>query len=447
MTEAADLTGSRKMGPWMAMSLVMGNMVGSGIFLLPASLAAFGGISVVGWLASTGGALLLALVFARLSAAAPATGGPYAYSRRGFGDFAGFLVAWGYWISILAANAAIAVAFVGYLGTFVPGLTDRPAAAALTALAAIWAFTWVNVRGARAVGGVQLATTILKLLPLVAVGTLGLAYLEPAHFRPFNPSGDSAFGAVTATAALTLWAFLGFESATVPAGHIEAPERTIPRATVLGTLATGGVYILATAGVMGILSPAALADSTAPFADAASAVWGGWAGRAVALGAVISCLGALNGWILLQGQIPYAAARDGLFPGAFGRESATGMPATGLVLSSLLITALMATNYAQSLVALFTFMILLATLTALVPYAFTAMAEIMIRVREPDLFRANRFARSAVLASAAFVYALWAIAGSGQATVFWGFMLLMCGIPVYVWIGWRSRGGQSTGSD
>ena len=342
----------------MAMALVMGNMVGSGIFLLPATLAAFGGISVIGWVASTGGALLLALVFARLSAAAPATGGPYAYSRRGFGDFAGFLVAWGYWISILAANAAIAVAFVGYLDPFIPGLADRPVAAALTALTAIWMFTAVNAAGARAVGGVQVATTALKFLPLLAVGSIGLLFLEPAHFQPFNQSGDTAFGAITATAALTLWAFLGFESATVPAAHIERPERTIPRATVIGTLLTGAVYILATVGVMGILPPGALAESTAPFADAATAVWGTWAGRAVAAGAVISCLGALNGWILLQGQIPFAAARDGLFPSLFGKESSTGMPTLGLVVSSVLITVLMATNYSQSLVSLFTFMIL-----------------------------------------------------------------------------------------
>ncbi len=431
----------------MAVSLVMGNMVGSGIFLLPASLAAFGGISVIGWLASTVGALLLALVFARLSAVVPAAGGPYAYSRRGFGDFAGFLVAWGYWISILAANAAIAVAFVGYLGTFVPGLTDRPAAAAVTALVAIWVFTWINLRGAQAVGRVQVVTTALKLLPLAAIGTVGLLYLDPSHFTPFNTSGDSAFGAITATGALTLWAFLGFESATVPAAHIEAPERTIPRATVVGTLVTGAIYILATVGVMGIMSPGALGVSTAPFADAASSVWGTWAGRLVAAGAVVSCLGALNGWILLQGQIPFAAARDGLFPQLFGRQSKAGMPAAGLIVSSVLITALMATNYSQSLVSLFTFMILLATLTALVPYAFTAMAEIMIRIREPALFRGARLARASVLAGVAFAYALWAIAGSGQATVFWGFILLMCGIPVYVWIAWRARPSPTPPSD
>jgi len=420
----------------------MGNMVGSGVFLLPASLAVFGGISVVGWVASTGGALLLALVFARLSAVIPVTGGPYAYSRRGFGDFAGFLVAWGYWISILTANAAIAVAFVGYLGTFIPGLATNPVASVLTALAAIWTFTWINAQGARTVGSVQLITTILKFLPLFAIGTLGLLYLRPEHFTPFNLSGGSSFGAITATAALTLWAFLGFESATVPAGHIENPEVVIPRATVLGTLFTGLVYILSTVGVMGILAPMTLADSTAPFADAATSIWGGWAGRAVAAGAVVSCLGALNGWILLQGQVPFAAAKDGLFPKVFARLSPRGIPTTGLVISSVLITGLMATNYSQGLVSFFTFMILLATLSALIPYAFTAMAEVMIYLREPELFSGVRLGRSATLASFAFAYSLWAIGGAGRDTVFWGFLMLMCGIPVYVWIEWGERRGR-----
>ena len=445
MTEARSDDSPRKMGLWMTLSLVMGNMVGAGIFLLPASLAIFGGISLVGWAASTVGALLLALVFARLSAVAPAPGGPYAYSRRGFGDFAGFLVAWGYWIAIMAGNAAIAVAFVGYLGTFVPGLANSPVLAVLTALTAIWLLTWVNAQGVRAAGSVQLVSTVLKFLPLFAIGTIGLLYLQVDHFTPFNLSGETTFGAITACTALTFWAFQGFESASIPAGHIENPKRTIPKATVLGTLLTGVVYILCTVGVMGILSPVILADSTAPFADAAASIWGGWAGRAVAAGAVVSTLGALNGWILLQAQIPYAAAKDGVFPRLFSHVSPKGVPITGLVISSVLITILMATNYTQGLVSLFTFMVLLATLSALIPYAFTAMAEIMIYVREPELFRGDRFGRAVLLAGLAFAYSIWAIGGTGQATVFWGFLLLMVGIPVYVWIAWRER--QTASSD
>jgi APA family basic amino acid/polyamine antiporter len=431
-----------KMGLWMAMALVMGNMIGSGVFLLPAALGPYGGISIIGWLFTSAGAVLLALVFARLSRVVTGAGGPYAFSRRGFGDFAGFLVGWGYWISIWVANAALSVAFVSYLSFFFPALATDRTLAAIVALSAIWLLTWVNAIGVRTAGSVQVLTTILKVTPLVAVALLGLLYLDPDNFRPFNPTGRSSFSAVTATAALTLWAFLGFESATVPAEEVHQPERTIPRATILGTLITAAIYILGTVAVMGAMPPAELAAANAPFADAANVMWGGWAGAAVAAGAVVSCFGALNGWILLQGRVPFAAARDGVFPAVFARLSARGTPVPGLVISSALVTTLMAMNYSAALVEQFVFVTLLATLTALFPYAVCAMAELMIFIRERERFRGERLAGASVIAILAFFYALWAIAGAGQKIVYLGFLLLLAGVPVYVWVQWRRARGE-----
>jgi len=418
----------------MCTALVVGNMIGSGVFLLPASLAGYGGISVFGWLISAVGATLLALVFARLSRRVPKAGGPYAYTRRGFGDFAGFLVAWGYWISILATNAAIAVAFVSYLSIFWPALATNSVLAAAVAIGTIWGLTLVNARGVRTGGMVQLVTTILKLVPLVVIATLGLFFFNPDNFLPLNQSGQSSFSAITATVALTLWAFLGLESATIPAGDVRDPERTIPRATIIGTATAALVYIFGTVAVMGVLSPAQLSVSTAPYADAGRAMWGGWAGHLVGLGAIVSCFGALNGWILLQGQIPLAAAVDGLFPAPFARVTGRGTPLAGLVLSSVLVTILVMTNYTKGLVELFTFAILLATLTCLVPYVFSTMAELIILFREREQFRGERVWPGAVIAILAFVYSLWAIAGSGRDSVYWGFLLLMAGLPVYVWV-------------
>jgi len=423
----------------MATSLVVGNMIGSGVFLLPASLAVYGGISIVGWLVTTIGALLLALVFARLSSLIPDAGGPYAYTRRGFGDFAAFLVAWGYWISIWTSNAAISVAFVSYLTVFVPELATNGALAALVAIAAIWLLSWINSAGVRNAGWVQLITTILKLVPLVVIGTLGLLFFNSDHFRPFNLSGGSNFSAVTATVALTLWAFLGLESATIPADNVRDPRRTIPRATILGTVAAALVYIFGTVAVMGIIPPAGLAVSNAPFADAAREVWGNWAGYAVGAGAAISCFGALNGWILLQGQIPLAAARDGLFPKAFGRISSKGTPVAGIVMSSVLVTVLIGMNYTKGLVEQFNFIILLAALHTLVAYTFSSMGELMIFIREREKFKGQRLFGSSVIAVLAFLYSLWAIAGAGSEIVYWGILLLFAGIPVYVWITWRTE--------
>ena len=437
-------TGRRpgKIGLWIATALVVGNMVGSGVFLLPASLAPFGGISILGWLFTTGGALMVALMLARLGRIMPEVGGPYAYTRRGIGEMAAFLVAWGYWISIWSGNAAISVGFVGYLAAFFPVLAENSALGATTALAAIWLLTGVNALGVREAGILQLVTTILKLLPLLAIGTLGIFFLDSSHFHPFNPTGESSFHAVTATATLTLWAFLGLESATIPADSVERPQVTIPRATILGTLFAALVYILATVGVMGIIHPSELATSTAPFAEAGERIWGPWAGSLIAIGAAISAFGALNGWILLQGQMPMAAARDGLFPEIFGRLSRRGTPAIGLVISGLLATGLMALNFTSSLVDQFTFIILLATLSTLVPYVFSALAEVSIFIREREAFRGERLAGAVIISILALLYSLWAIAGSGAETVFWGFLLLLAGLPVYAWQKAKRKGRE-----
>ncbi len=429
----------RKLGLWMCTALVVGNMIGSGIFLLPAVLGSFGGISLLGWLFTAAGALFLALAFARLSRIIPRAGGPYAYTRHALGDFAGFIVAWGYWISIWVGNAAISIAMVGYLAVFWPPLAEIPILAGSVALAAIWLLTWVNASGVRNAGIVQLVTTVMKLIPLFMVATLGLLFIKLENFTPFNLSGGSSISAVTATATLTLWAFLGLESATIPSGSVDEPERTIPRATILGTLLTAVVYILGTFAVMGIIPPDLLTESTAPFADAASEMFGPWAAYAVALGAAISCFGALNGWILLQGQVPLASASDGLFPGIFGRLSSRGTPVPGIVISSILVTLLMAMNYTRGLVDLFTFVILLATMTTLVPYVLSIIAELIIFTRERERFTGENLAGPKIIAVTALLYSLWAIAGLGRQVLGLGFLLLLAGVPVFIWIRRRSN--------
>lgn len=426
MNVADSPVATRTIGFWTAVALVMGNMIGSGVFLLPASLAPYGGISLAGWMVSTAGAVLLALVFARLSRVDPAAGGPYAYTRRAFGDLPAFLVAWGYWISVWCTNAALSVAFVGYLDPFIPGTVRHPASAAALAVATLWVLTAVNVRGVRTAGRVQVVTTALKIVPLLAVGIGGLLALDPSHFAVADTSVRAVAGGVTATATLTLWAFLGLECATIPAGSIRDAARTIPRATVTGTLLAAAIYIVATVGVMGVLAPGTLGRTSAPFAEAARALGGNRAAAAVALGAAISCFGALNGWILIVGQLPMAVAQDGLFPRAFGRLSRHGTPVFGMAVGGLLATGLIAMNYSRNLVDLFTFIILLATLSTLVPYVFCSLAGFLI-----DRRPAGSAARS-IVAALAFAYALWAIGGAGAEVVYWGFLLLLAGLPVYV---------------
>lgn len=426
------------LGLSMATALVVGNMIGSGVFLLPASLGAYGPVSLVAFGITAIGAILLALVFARLGRTYPETGGPYVYSRRAFGEFVGFQQAWGYWIAAWVGNAAIAVAFVSYLGEYWHGLRTNNMLAAVVAVGAIWLCTAINVVGVRQGGITQLVTTVAKFIPLAIMAVVGLFYVKWSNFGPFNASKDSIYGAVTAAATLTLWSFIGLESATVPAEDVRDPERTIPRSTIVGTVVTAIVYMLGTFVVFGVLGTAKSAASGAPFSDAAKIMWGGVGGDIITICALAATLGALNGWILLQGQIPLAAARDRVFPKPFQRQNANGSPWFGLVASSVLVTGLVFLNYNASLVSQFTFIILLATLTTLVPYAFSAAAELMLFVSDREAFSLPRLGKDATIAALAFAYSLWTIAGSGYQVVFRGFMLLMAGIPIYLWMKWRS---------
>jgi APA family basic amino acid/polyamine antiporter len=420
---------SRQVGLPTALALVVGSMIGSGVFMLPASLAPYRGVSLIGWVVSAGGSVLLALVFGRLARAYPVTGGPYAYTRRAFGDFAGFLVGWGYWVSCWTTNGALAVAFVGYLDPFFPAAVRNPATAGLMAVAAVWTLTFVNSRGVRTAGQVQVTTTVLKVLPLLLIGFAGIARFSPAHFAVADTSPAVLGGNVVAVVTLTLWAFLGLETATIPAGSVRNAGRVIPAATVVGTLLAAVIYIVSTVGVMSVVPPDVLAATTAPFADAARALFGESAALVVAAGAAVSCFGALNAWVLLVGQMPMAMAHDGLFPRAFGQLSERGTPTRGMIIGGLLTTVLIATNYTQGLVALFTFIILLATLSVLVPYAFCALAVFLGRPADPPLPRG-----AALIAGLAFIYAMVAIGGAGAETVYWGFLLMMSGLPVYVWV-------------
>jgi len=427
----------RSIGFWTAVSLVVGNMIGSGVFLLPASLAPYRGLSLAGWLVSATGSVLLALVFARLARADPAAGGPYAFTRRAFGDLPGFLVGWGYWISVWCANAALAVAFVGYLDPFIPSIVRTPASAALLAIATVWLLTLVNARGVAAAGRLQVVTTTLKLLPLAVVAIGGLAMFEPAHFTVVAPTAAAASRDLLAVVTLTLWAFLGLETATVPAGAVRDPDRTIPRATIAGTLIAAGIYIASTVGVMSVVPPDVLASSTAPFADAARTLGGEWAARAVAIGAAVSCFGALNGWILIVGQLPLAIARDGLFPKASATLSGRGTPVAAMGSGGVLSSALIWTNYSQGLVTIFTRFILLSTLSTLVPYAYCSLAGFLMKRRDGGTLVLGR--SGTVVSLLAFAYALVAIGGAGADVIYWGFLLLMAGLPVYVWVARRGR--------
>jgi APA family basic amino acid/polyamine antiporter len=414
-----------------ATALVVGNMVGSGAFLLPAALAPYGAASILGWGISAAGAILLALVFARLSARHPRTGGPYAYAHLAFGDTVGFFVAWCYWVAIWCANAAIAVAFAGAVTILLPDLVDTPLRAAICALCALWLCTYFNLRGLRTAGGVQTVTTVLKILPLLVMALIGLFFVDKANYTPFSPGGQDLANVAVITTALALWSLLGLECATVPAESVRDAERTVPRATLLGTLIATVITVLACMVVLGMAPMGLLRNSPAPFADAANLHWGRPVAMVMAATMAISTFGALNGWVLMQGQIAFAAARDGLFPPLFAATDARGTPRWGIYAGSILATLLVIANFGGSLVQLFTWSILLSTAATLVPYIATAAAGIALSLKQG--LKGASLAHGA-MAAMALVYSLWALYGTGREAMIWGAGLLLAGVPMYVYL-------------
>jgi basic amino acid/polyamine antiporter, APA family len=424
--------GSGSIGLAVATALVMGSIIGTGVFALPSALAPYGSVSLVAFVLVTVGSVALALVFGALSRRVPGSGGPYLYARDAFGDFAGFLNAWSYWITVWAGNAAIVVAWVGYVEVFL-NTGHLKGWSILIALAGLWIPAAINLSGVRNIGLVQVVTVVLKFLPLLFVATVGLFFIDSANFGAFNASGQSFGGALSAAAAIALFSYLGLETASVTAGRVRNPQRNVPRATVLGTLASAFVYILGTLAVFGLVANAALQQSTAPFSDAANAIFGsGWAGDAVAVAAIISGLGALNGWTLIVGEMPLAAARDRLFPEQFTRVR-RGVPTVGILVGTTLASLLVIVSYTR-FEQVFTTIVLLSVLTSVIPYLFSAAAQLYWLVVSGSQVRWPHLARDLVVSAVGLAFSFWALAGSGYATVYYGLFSLMLGVPVYVWL-------------
>ncbi|HKR36381.1 MAG TPA: amino acid permease, partial [Steroidobacteraceae bacterium] len=408
--------------------------------LLPASLAPYGLNSILGWIFTASGGVLLAIVFAQLARVYPQAGGPYLYPRVAFGEGCGFVMAWGYWMSVWVGNAAIAIGTVAALSELVPALRTTKGAPALTAVALIWILTFVNWRGVKQVGILQLVTTVLKLMPLLAVIILAIVLIvgqdtsvikvEP---QPFTIS------AVTAAAILTLWPLLGLESATVPAENVIDPTRNIPRSTLWGTIVTAIIYVIACSAVILLIPGAQLKDSNAPFADVMRLFWGDGAASAVALFVFISGFGALNGWILIQGEMPRVLAKEKIFPQLFAHESRYRTPDYSLFITSLLVTIVMLMNYSGSMVSVFTFIILISTSAYLVMYLFCSLAAFKLALRGDLGVRGRKLVWLLAVAMLGALYSAWTLWGAGKEAFLWGMGLFALGLPLYFLMKWQRR--------
>ena len=426
MTELS--TGSerpgRKLGLTMCIALVMGNMIGSGVFLLPASLAPFGWNGVAGWAITIAGALALAFVIARLTVAFPRASGPTGFVELAFGRIPSFMIGWAYWVSVWTANVTLAVAAVSFLSLFAPALGDHMA---ISTIALIWLVTAINWQGARAAGRFQIVTLAIKLIPLVTIVVLipiAFGRGEPVAITPFPAEGLS-LTAVSGSAILTLWALLGFESASVAADKVANPTVTIPRATIIGTLATGVLYLIVCSAIALMLPAAAVATSEAPFALFAETYWGHGPAVWIAAFAAVSALGALNGWTLIQAEQPARLAEQGLLPAWFAKTNRHGTPAAALLVSSAIATGCVILNNSKSTSEMFTFMAILSTSVTLWLYLACAAAALRLRVAIP-------------VALAGLAYAIWTLWGAGIGVSAMSLILMVAGLPLYIWTRWSA---------
>ena len=439
-------TGSRTLGLPQATALILGSIVGVGIFNLPYSLASIGPISIVAMALTTVGALALAVMFAALSRRLPADGGPYAYARAAFGNGIGFTNAWSYWITAWAGNAAIVTGWVFYVEHFLnkDGVTGW---SIVIALVGLWLPAVVNLSGVKNMGAVQLWTTVIKFIPLVIMSTVGLFYISTANFTPWNVSGETDVRAIGSAMAICLFSYLGVETAAVAAAKVRDPGRNIPRATVLGTLCSAVVYLLSMIAVFGIVPTATLGEDAnkASYSVAANTMAGGghWAGNLVALAVIVSGFGALNGWTMICAEMPLAAARDGVFPGLFGRLSGRGVPAAGILASTVLASVAMTVSYlGASGATVFNTLVLMTGITAAIPYTFSALAQLKWRWRDHRTMHTPRFARDAAVATLSLAFSILFVwysrnTGDDRWYVVWGPFLmagaaLLLGVPVFL---------------
>ena len=405
-----EVPASRPIGFWGIWALTVGAMVGSGIFLLPTVLAPFGVYALAGWLVTGAGAMCIAVVIGKLAVRSPRSGGPAVFVKDAFGRFAGFMAGWSLWVSFVIAVPAIAMAFVGYAGSLYPDLSNNNFAQMVVGLVVIWSLTFIALKGVKEAALATIVLTMLKLLPLIFVIGLAIVVGSPKALLALDVPETSFFPSLAATALLTMWAFLGLEAGVVSTDAVADPQRTLPRAVSLGVLTVMSIYVLITLATTRSLGRVGF--------------------TIVAVGALVSTAGALLAALFVIGHLAFGMAQDGIAPQFFARQRPGGAPAAALVVGASIGSVLMLLNATEGLLGAFTFLLMMSTATALLPYFLCALAELK-----------HSWGSSRGWITLAFVsamYSFFALVGSGFVVLMWGGILLCAGIPVY-WLADREQ--------
>ena len=419
----------RVIGFWRGWSIAVGCAIGSGIFMMPTILAPYGMLGFFGWLIAGLGSILVALTMAQLVIRMPKTGGPYVYVNEALGSFSGFIIAWTYWIACVSAIAGISIAFVGYLGFFIPKINDSPILSLIASLILVWAVVLLNIKSIENSSRFQLISTLLKLLPLLLIIFLGASNLTVSNLPELNPTNLHPLSLLGTVTTLVMWSFVGIETATVPADNVINPQETIPKVLIASVLTILTLYILVSFAIALIVPAKELIDSTAPFALAASKILGSTGGTLITIGALVSTLGSLNANTLTAGNLSLAAARDGLLPAKFVSLTKSGTPIFTYLLSGTFVSILLMLNYTKGIINAFVFMAMLSTLSTLIAYAFCAIAELKF-VHTNKKSQQKKYAF--LISFGTFLYAIFAIWGAGIEMIMYSIILIFIGTPIYL---------------
>lgn len=429
---------SKSLGLPSATALVIGSIIGTGVFSMPGVMAGAGTSSIIVLGVISIGAVLLGQLFGQLTKRVPTSdGGLYAYSRHEFGDFAGYLTAWCYWITAFAGNAAIVSSWVLYVESLFSISNPSAWTNFGIAMCGLWIPAVVNLVGVKQMAWFQNVTVVLKFLPLLLIAIVGWFFVRSANFGPFNASGGSLYSAIGIAAGVALFSFIGVECASIAAARVKDPARNVGRASVLGTAASALLYLVVTAVVMGLVAHPALNGNGAPFVDAFQTVFGHstWVGKAVATVAVISGIGALNGWTLVTAEMPWAAAKDGLFLPQFAKTYRDGTAWFGILVSTIVASVLMAFAYSSNTgLTVFTYLVDLSVVTVAIPYFFSACAQLAYLVSRRRTVVGWALTRDLSIAGASVLFSLWVTMTAGYQSVYQALFLLLVGIPIYAFL-------------
>lgn len=416
-------SGVSQIGLTAAMFLVMSNMLGSGVYMLPASLAGIGGISIIGWGVALIGVIALALVFAKLATLLPNGAGPYAYAREAFGDFVGYQTNFVYSLANWIALVSMLTIIVGYLGNIFPIFTD-PVISVSTQIIIIWLFTWLNIRGAKVVGIVQSSALVLAMFPLLFVALFGWHWFDMKVFMDgWNVSHQSPLTAVNSSFNNIMWAFIGVESACVSAAVVKNPGRNIPLATILGVLIAAVLYICTCTVMMGVVPNKVLAASSAPFAETLEIMFHSKsAGIIMSIIAIIDCSGAMAGWTLVTGHTARAAAEGKLFPAVFAKTNSRGVPAVGLIILAVVMCIVVVLTVSPTAQEQFNKIITMSVILYLIPYIYSAFA---VMVLGSDKVGHKTYWLYVFLGVVAAAFCMWSILGSDKPLTVWAFLVMI----------------------